>query len=171
MAPPARRPVECPGTAWSQSALKQETRTGHAPPLRRRPQEQICPVGTGLAGPHRPGHPTPDHHLRHPGRTAPQPPPDAPLRPRPHRRLLQRARAPAPGRGLRRPEDRKTGEPSRGNVGVFRLDKNRERVFNYDWFALVPPTPDEIREAHLAQNPGPSTSAKAREAGKWREPG
>ena len=24
--------------------------------------------------------------------------------------------------------DRKTGEPSRGNVGVFRLDKNRERV-------------------------------------------
>ena len=37
--------------------------------------------------------------------------------------------------------DRKTGEPSRGNVGVFRLDKNRERVFNYDWFALVPPTP------------------------------
>ena len=37
--------------------------------------------------------------------------------------------------------DRKTGEPSRGNVGVFPLDKNRERVFNYDWFALVPPTP------------------------------
>ena len=60
--------------------------------------------------------------------------------------------------------DRKTGEPSRGNVGVFRLDKNRERVFNYDWFALVPPTPEEIKEAHLAQNPRPSTSAKAREA-------
>ena len=37
--------------------------------------------------------------------------------------------------------DPKTGEPSRGNVGVFRLDKNRERVFNHDWFALVPPTP------------------------------
>ena len=34
--------------------------------------------------------------------------------------------------------DPKTGEPSRGNVGVFRLDKNRERVFNHDWFALVP---------------------------------
>ena len=49
--------------------------------------------------------------------------------------------------------DRKTGEPSRGNVGVFRLDKNRERVFNHDWFALVPPTPEEIKEAHLAQNP------------------
>ncbi len=49
--------------------------------------------------------------------------------------------------------DRKTGEPSRGNVGVFRLDQNRERVFNHDWFALVPPTPDEIKEAHLAQNP------------------
>ena len=37
--------------------------------------------------------------------------------------------------------DPKTGEPSRGNVGVFRLDKNRERVFNYDWFALVPRPP------------------------------
>ena len=61
--------------------------------------------------------------------------------------------------------DPKTGEPSRGNVGVFRLDKNRERVFNHDWFALVPPTPDDIREAHLAQNPGPSTSTKPREAG------
>ena len=61
--------------------------------------------------------------------------------------------------------DRKTGEPSRRNVGVFRLDKNRERVFNYDWFALVPPTPEEIREAHLAQNPPPATSAKLREAG------
>ena len=51
--------------------------------------------------------------------------------------------------------DPKTGEPSRGNVGIFRLDKNRERVFNHDWFALVPPTPEEIREAHLAQNPPP----------------
>ena len=61
--------------------------------------------------------------------------------------------------------DPKTGEPSRGNVGVFLLDKNRERVFNYDWFTLVPPTPEEIKEAHLAQNPRPSTSAKPREAG------
>ena len=51
--------------------------------------------------------------------------------------------------------DPKTGEPSRGNVGIFRLDKNRERVFNHDWFALVPPTPEDIREAHLAQNPRP----------------
>ena len=56
--------------------------------------------------------------------------------------------------------DRKTGEPSRGNVGVFRLDKNRARVFNFDWFALVPPTPHEIKEAHLARNPRQSTSAK-----------
>ncbi len=53
--------------------------------------------------------------------------------------------------------DRETGEPSRGNVGVFRLNKNRERVFNYDWFALVPPTPNEIKEAHLARNPIPTT--------------
>ena len=64
--------------------------------------------------------------------------------------------------------DRKTGEPSWGNVGVFRLDKNRERVFNYDWFALVPPTPDEIREAHLAQSPPPTT--KLREPGPMPDP-
>ena len=56
--------------------------------------------------------------------------------------------------------DQETGEPSRGNIGVFRLDKNRERVFNHNWFALVPPAPEEIKEAHLAQNPRPSTSAK-----------
>ena len=66
---------------------------------------KIHPVGTGLAGPRRPGHPTPHHHLRRSGSAAPQPPPYGPPRPRPHRRLLQRARAPAPGRGLRRPED------------------------------------------------------------------
>ena len=64
--------------------------------------------------------------------------------------------------------DPKTGEPSRGNVGVFRLDKNRERVFNHDWFALVPPTPEEIKEAHLAQNPPPTT--KLREARPMSEP-
>ena len=64
------------------------------------------PVGPGLAGPRRPGRPPPDHHLRRPGRAAGQPPPEDPLRPGPHRRLLQRARASAPGRGLRRPEDR-----------------------------------------------------------------
>ena len=64
--------------------------------------------------------------------------------------------------------DPKTGEPSRGNVGVFRLDKNRERVFNHDWFALVPPTPEEIREAHLAQNPRPST--RLRELRPMTEP-
>ena len=56
--------------------------------------------------------------------------------------------------------DRETGEPSRGNVGVFRLDQNRERVFNYDWFALVPPTPDEIKEAHLARNPRPAATLR-----------
>ena len=56
--------------------------------------------------------------------------------------------------------DQKTGEPSRGNVGVFRLDQNRERVFNHDWFALVPPTPDEIKEAHLAQNPRPAATLR-----------
>ena len=58
--------------------------------------------------------------------------------------------------------DPKTGEPSRGNVGIFRLDKNRERVFGSPW---CPRPPEEIKEAHLAQNPGPSTSTKAREAG------
>ena len=61
--------------------------------------------------------------------------------------------------------DQETGEPNRGDVGIFRLKRNREWVFNYDWFALVPPTSEEIKEAHLAQNPRPSTSAKAREVG------
>ena len=64
--------------------------------------------------------------------------------------------------------DPKTGEPSRGNVGVFRLNQNRERVFNYDWFALVPPTPEEIKEAHLARNPVPTT--KLREPGPLPDP-
>ena len=64
--------------------------------------------------------------------------------------------------------DPKTGEPSRGNVGIFRLDKNRERVFNHDWFALAPPTPEEIREAHLAQNPPPT--ARLREPRPLPEP-
>ena len=39
-----------PATPSSQSTLRQETSTGHASPLRRRPQEQIRPVGKGLAG-------------------------------------------------------------------------------------------------------------------------
>ena len=39
-----------PDTLLSQSAFQQETRTGHALLLRRRPQEQIRPVGKGLAG-------------------------------------------------------------------------------------------------------------------------
>ena len=56
--------------------------------------------------------------------------------------------------------DPKTGEPSRGNVGVFLLDKNRERVFNYNWFALVPPAPDEIKEAHLARKPASGRHAQ-----------
>ena len=64
--------------------------------------------------------------------------------------------------------DQKTGEPSRGNVGVFRLNKNRERVFNYDWFALVPPTPEEIKEAHLTRNPPRTT--KLREPRPMPEP-
>ena len=63
-----------PATPSSQSTLRQETRTGHAPPLRRRTQEQIRPVGTGLAGPRRTRGAPPDRHLRRPGRTAPQPP-------------------------------------------------------------------------------------------------
>ena len=64
--------------------------------------------------------------------------------------------------------DQETSEPSRGNVGVFLLNKNREQVFNYDWFALVPPTPDEIKEAHLGQNPPPTT--KLREPGPMPDP-
>ena len=125
-------------------------------------RKQIRPVGPGLAGPRRTRGAPPDRHLRRPGRTAPQPP---------HRSAPTStpSTATATSTGSRpwpwSASTGRPGEPSRGNVGVFRLDKNRERVFNHDWFALVPPTPDEIREAHLAQNPRPSTSAKAREAG------
>ena len=54
--------------------------------------------------------------------------------------------------------DPKTGEPSRGNVGVFRLDKNRERVFNHDWFALVPPTP---RKSGRPTSPRPPSNHQA----------
>ena len=90
--------------------------------------DPVCPVGPGLAGPRRPGRAPPDHH-------------------RPGRALL--LSHPLTVRSDLDPIDdycnehglpplavvcvyRKTGEPSRGNVAVFRLDKNRERVFNYD---------------------------------------
>jgi putative restriction endonuclease len=31
----------------------------------------------------------------------------------------------------------------------------RERVFNFDWFGIVPPTPEELRQAHQAGRPLP----------------
>ena len=49
--------------------------------------------------------------------------------------------------------DRTTGEPSRGNVGIFRLTENQDRIFNHNWFAPPPPDLKKIEEAHLAQNP------------------
>ena len=155
-----------PATPLSQSALQQEPSTGHAPPLRRRPQEQIRPVGTGLAGPRRP--------RATQRRTTTYDALGALLLSHPLtlRSDLDPIDDYCNEHGL--PPlavvcvDPKTGEPSRGNVGVFRLDKNRERVFNHDWFALVPPTPDEIREAHLAQNPPPTT--KLREPKALPEP-
>jgi len=42
-----------------------------------------------------------------------------------------------------------TGTPSEGLGGVDDFDIARERVFNYSWFDLVPPTVEELRDAQL----------------------
>lgn len=41
-----------------------------------------------------------------------------------------------------------TGLPGKGLTGT-RLDADRESVFRYDWYSLVPPTPDALREAYV----------------------
>ena len=46
--------------------------------------------------------------------------------------------------------DKESGEPGRGNVGIFRPNENRERVFGHNWFEMFPPAPEELREAHMA---------------------
>jgi putative restriction endonuclease len=45
-----------------------------------------------------------------------------------------------------------TGAPSEGLIGVDDCDIARERVFNYKWFDLVPPTISELRAARVLAN-------------------
>ncbi len=39
-----------------------------------------------------------------------------------------------------------TGEPGDG-IPVKNIHKNRMKVFAYDWYRMIPPTPDEFEEA------------------------
>ena len=41
-----------------------------------------------------------------------------------------------------------TGEPGSGLSGLNNLNKDREAVFNYDWFGIIPPTPTEFEATH-----------------------
>lgn len=43
--------------------------------------------------------------------------------------------------------NKNTGAPGDGLSTVKNLDSDREDVFNYDWYALVPPTPEEFHQA------------------------
>ena len=40
-----------------------------------------------------------------------------------------------------------TGLPGEGLTGAD-LNADREAVFNFDWYSIVPPTPEEFKEAY-----------------------
>jgi hypothetical protein len=40
-----------------------------------------------------------------------------------------------------------TGAPGEGLTTLKNPDSDRERVFNVNWYDLVPPTPDQLRQA------------------------
>ncbi len=40
-----------------------------------------------------------------------------------------------------------TGLPGEGLTGAD-LNADRESVFNFDWYSIVPPTPDELKQAY-----------------------
>lgn len=40
-----------------------------------------------------------------------------------------------------------TGAPGKGLRTTTDVDADREEVFNFDWYMLVPPTPDQLRRA------------------------
>ena len=44
--------------------------------------------------------------------------------------------------------NRETGKPGSGLSTLEGIDKDRERVFNHDWFRIYPPTLEEFEEAH-----------------------
>ena len=41
-----------------------------------------------------------------------------------------------------------TGEPGPGLTSINQLNVERESVFKYDWYGLIPPTPGEFEEIH-----------------------
>jgi len=43
--------------------------------------------------------------------------------------------------------NQKTGLPGEGMTGAD-LNADRESAFNFDWYSLVPPTPEELKEAY-----------------------
>jgi alkylated DNA nucleotide flippase Atl1 len=47
--------------------------------------------------------------------------------------------------------NQETGLPGQGLIEAD-LNRDRERVFNYDWFGLYPPTPDELHQAYQQGN-------------------
>ena len=49
--------------------------------------------------------------------------------------------------------NRETGEPGSGFPRSNALNADRERVFNYNWFAVIPPTPEEFEKTHRAPVP------------------
>lgn len=46
--------------------------------------------------------------------------------------------------------NQETGLPGEGLIGA-ELNADREKVFSYDWFSVVPPTPEELRQAFKAK--------------------
>jgi putative restriction endonuclease len=44
--------------------------------------------------------------------------------------------------------NKQSGAPGNGLTTLRNLDADREEVFNFDWYALVPPTPAEFRQVH-----------------------
>lgn len=40
--------------------------------------------------------------------------------------------------------NKKTGAPGSGLTTLRDLNADREEIFNFDWYALIPPTPDEL---------------------------
>ena len=148
---PGAAGTRCPMTPASNPNphSRQEARTGHAlVSLRRRTQEQIRRRvhGTGLElalvaqATQRFGPPPTTPWVAAP----PQPSPDAPLRPGPHRRLLQRAlcaHRPWPWSASTR--RRTWNGASAGGERPASSDWTRtgSGSSDHDWFALVPPRP------------------------------
>ena len=44
--------------------------------------------------------------------------------------------------------NRETGKPGTGLSTLNDIDKDRELVFNHDWYYIYPPSPEEFEEAH-----------------------